>query len=73
MLETSGMARPHYADIFERVARMSPAQFEERRQIADLSFLAQRIASTVYADGRGTERLFPFELMPSVQQIGGLQ
>ena len=38
---------------------MAPAQFEERRKLADLSFLLQGITFTVYSDGRGTERLFP--------------
>ncbi len=45
---------------------MVPAQFEERRQHADLSFLLQGITFTVYSDGRGTERLFPFDLIPRI-------
>src|ERR1700738_2749004 len=58
--------RPHYSKIFQKLARMVPSQFEERRQHADLSFLLQGITFTVYSDGRGTERLFPFDLMPRV-------
>jgi uncharacterized circularly permuted ATP-grasp superfamily protein len=58
--------RPHYAKIFEKLASMVPAQFEERRQHADLSFLLQGITFTVYSDGRGTERLFPFDLIPRI-------
>jgi uncharacterized circularly permuted ATP-grasp superfamily protein len=45
---------------------MSTAEFEERRQLADLSFLLQGITFTVYSDGRGTERLFPFDLAPRI-------
>ncbi len=45
---------------------MAPAQFEERRKLADLSFLIQGITFTVYSDGRGTERLFPFDLIPRI-------
>jgi len=45
---------------------MAPAQFEERRKLADLSFLLQGITFTVYSDGRGTERLFPFDLIPRI-------
>ena len=66
MFEAPGVPRPHYADVFRRLAGMSPSQFEERRQIADLSFLVQGITFTVYADGRGTERLFPFDLIPRI-------
>ena len=58
--------RPHYSKIFEKLAQMVPSQFEERRKHADLSFLLQGITFTVYSDGRGTERLFPFDLIPRI-------
>src|SRR5947199_7575390 len=45
---------------------MAMGQFDERRQLADLSFLLQGITFTVYNDGRGTERLFPFDLVPRI-------
>lgn len=45
---------------------MAPAQYEERRKLADLSFLLQGITFTVYSDGRGTERFFPFDLIPRI-------
>ncbi len=61
-----GKARPHYAKILERFSRMASGEFEERRQLADLSFLMHGITFTVYSDGRGTERLFPFDLIPRV-------
>lgn len=39
MFSAAGVPRPHYAKIFEKPAAMMPAQFEERRQHADLAFL----------------------------------
>ena len=66
MFEERGKPRPHYSKIFEKLARMVPSQFEERRKHADLSFLLQGITFTVYSDGRGTERLFPFDLIPRI-------
>jgi uncharacterized circularly permuted ATP-grasp superfamily protein len=66
MFSAPGAPRPHYARMFQRLAAMAPAQFEERRQLADLSFLMQGITFTVYSDGRGTERLFPFDLIPRI-------
>src|ERR1700689_1941923 len=66
MFSAQDQPRPHYAKIFEKLAAMIPAQFEERRQHADLSFLLQGITFTVYSDGRGTERLFPFDLIPRI-------
>ena len=66
MFSAADTPRPHYAKIFERLASMAPSQFEERRQHADLAFLLQGITFTVYSDGRGTERLFPFDLIPRI-------
>src|SRR3977135_3530657 len=63
MFAAADQPRPHYAKIFEKLASMVPSQFEERRQHADLAFLLQGITFTVYSDGRGTERLFPFDLI----------
>src|SRR5437016_7770154 len=58
--------RAPYAKIYQKLARMVASQFEERRQQADLAFLLQGITFTVYSDGRGTERLFPFDLIPRI-------
>jgi uncharacterized circularly permuted ATP-grasp superfamily protein len=66
MFSSPGVPRGPYATIFQRLASMAPGQFEERRKLADLSFLIQGITFTVYSDGRGTERLFPFDLIPRI-------
>jgi len=66
MFASQGLARSHYTRLFDRIGAMAPAQFEERRKLADLSFLLQGITFTVYSDGRGTERLFPFDLIPRI-------
>src|SRR5919108_89536 len=66
MFSARGEPRPHYSKIFQKLASMLPAHFEERRRLADLAFLMQGITFTVYSDGRGTERLFPFDLIPRI-------
>jgi len=66
MFSAQGCARSHYARLFEKLGVMAPNQFEDRRKHADLSFLLQGITFTVYSDGRGTERLFPFDLIPRI-------
>src|ERR1700733_10623804 len=66
MFSASDVPRPHYPKIFEKLGAVMPAQFEDRRKHADLSFLLQGITFTVYSDGRGTERLFPFDLIPRI-------
>src|ERR1700723_4591325 len=66
MFTAPGAPRLHYAQLFQKLAAMEMAQFEERRKLADLAFLLQGITFTVYSDGRGTERLFPFDLVPRI-------
>jgi uncharacterized circularly permuted ATP-grasp superfamily protein len=58
--------RSHYEKVFTALSSFTSAEFEERRRLADLSFLLQGITFTVYSDGRGTERLFPFDLIPRI-------
>src|ERR1700686_5671760 len=66
MFLAAGEPRPQYSKLFQKLGAMAPAQFEERRKLADLSFLIQGITFTVYSDGQGTERLFPFDLIPRI-------
>src|ERR1700683_5261746 len=66
MFSSPGHPRAQYTKLFHKFASMVPSQFEERRKLADLSFLLQGITFTVYSDGRGTERLFPFDLIPRI-------
>jgi len=66
MFAAGGVPRPHCAKLFRKLAAMEAGQFEERRKLADLAFLLQGITFTVYSDGRGTERLFPFDLIPRI-------
>ena len=66
MFSAPGAPRAHYKLLFQKLGSMGLRQFEERRKLADLSFLLQGITFTVYNDGRGTERLLPFDLIPRV-------
>src|SRR5271157_736040 len=66
MFLPSGEPRPHYAKLFQMLAAMPASQFEDRRNLADIAFLLQGITFTVYSDGTGTERLFPFDLIPRI-------
>src|SRR5438046_589679 len=66
LIGPNGQPRPCAAAMYEKLAAMPLAVFEERRQLADLSYLVQGITFTVYSDGRGTERLFPFDLVPRI-------
>ncbi len=66
LIAPNGHPRPCAITMYENLAKMPLGDFEERRKLADLSYLVQGITFTVYSDGRGTERLFPFDLVPRI-------
>ncbi len=58
--------RPHYGKVFERFKEMEREEFERKRALAASTFLGQGITFTVYNDDQGTERIFPFDLVPRI-------
>jgi uncharacterized circularly permuted ATP-grasp superfamily protein len=64
MLDEDGDLRPHYRRIHDLWDRLTPEQMLERRRAVDAAFLRQGITFNVYGDAAGSERIFPFDLMP---------
>lgn len=58
--------RPHYRRLAERLGTLPLEEFDERRATVDLAFLRRGVTFTVYSDTQGTERIFPFDLIPRV-------
>lgn len=61
-----GQVRPHYEAVVQAVDRMTPEEFASKQLGADAAFLKQGVTFTVYGDDQGTERIFPFDLMPRI-------
>jgi len=61
-----GQPRSHYQPFMQAMARLNPAEFQKIQQMADLSLLNQGVTFTVYSDARGTEKIFPFDLIPRI-------
>jgi uncharacterized circularly permuted ATP-grasp superfamily protein len=59
-----GSLRTPYAALAENLAGMTEEELQRRKQSADLSFLTQGITFTVYGREEGTERIFPYDLLP---------
>lgn len=66
MFSAPGVPRAHYRPLFEHLVGLTPAEFRQRQQTADLSFLRQGITFNVYRNEQGTERTFPFDLVPRI-------
>jgi uncharacterized circularly permuted ATP-grasp superfamily protein len=66
MFDASGEVRSDYRLLYERLKEMSPRDLQQRQGYADLTFLNQGITFTVYGDDEGTERIFPYDLLPRI-------
>jgi uncharacterized circularly permuted ATP-grasp superfamily protein len=64
MRTPDGGIRPHYQALVEVLASLPHEELLRRKQSADLSFLTQGITFTVYGRDEGTERIFPYDLLP---------
>src|SRR6202044_326422 len=64
MREPGGEVRPQYRALAETLARLPAEELQRRKQSADLAFLTQGITFTVYGRDEGTERIFPYDLLP---------
>ena len=58
--------RPAYEDFVTRLLKWQEGEFEARQSRADLALLNAGITFTVYNDDQGTERIFPFSLVPRI-------
>jgi len=50
--------------LLDRLGQLSVQEFQQRRTSADLAFINNGITFSVYSDRRGTEKIFPFDLIP---------
>ena len=66
MFEANWRARPHYGPLIEELLVASQDELRQRQLEADRAFLTQGITFTVYGDDQGTERIFPFDLLPRI-------
>src|SRR5439155_2655369 len=56
----------HYQKFQQRFATLSPEELDNKRKAIELAFLRQGITFNVYGDAQGTERIFPFDLVPRI-------
>lgn len=50
--------------LLDRLGGLDEHEFHQRRTSADLAFINNGITFSVYSDRRGTEKIFPFDLIP---------
>ncbi|MEM9079436.1 MAG: circularly permuted type 2 ATP-grasp protein [Verrucomicrobiota bacterium] len=65
-VDGKGEVRAHYAKVLERLGGVTAEEFTTIQRTLSLAFLRQGVTFTVYGDGEGTERIFPFDPVPRV-------
>jgi uncharacterized circularly permuted ATP-grasp superfamily protein len=64
MFEGAGLPRRCYESLLKAIERVDPIELRAYQSAADLSFLHQGVTFTVYGRDEGTERVFPYDLLP---------
>jgi len=66
LFDAEGRPRREAQRVVGLLDRMGPAEFRARKRISDLMFRDAGVTFSVYSDGRGVERIFPFDPIPRV-------
>jgi uncharacterized circularly permuted ATP-grasp superfamily protein len=67
MFASPGRPHPHYERLFERFGEMEGiSELLARQRTADQTFVNRGVTFTVYSDNKGTEKIFPFDLIPRI-------
>ncbi len=66
LLQPDREPRQHYQSLYKHLLSLPPDELNRRQNAADLSFLNQGITFTVYGSTEGTERIFPYDLIPRI-------
>ncbi len=66
MFLPDGELHPHAEPLLEHLSSLPTTELQRRKQAADLSFLNQGITFTVYGRQEGTEKIFPYDLLPRI-------
>ncbi|HEY6413869.1 MAG TPA: circularly permuted type 2 ATP-grasp protein [Edaphobacter sp.] len=66
MFLPNGELHSHTEPLLEHISSLPTEELQRRKQAADLSFLNQGITFTVYGRQEGTEKIFPYDLLPRI-------
>ena len=70
LLAPDGSPRPAARALVEQLEQLGLAELEQRQLLADLDILSMGITFTVYSDGKGIDRAWPFDVVPRVIEAG---
>src|SRR5487761_530023 len=66
MLAPSGQPRPGYRTLYDHLNRLGAKELSRRHDLAIQRFRDHGITFAVYPDAQGTDKVFPFDIIPRV-------
>jgi len=66
LLDANGEPRPAARALLEQLRALEHAELQERQDLAEIDILTMGITFTVYSDGRGIDRAWPFDIIPRI-------
>jgi uncharacterized circularly permuted ATP-grasp superfamily protein len=66
LIDETGRPRAAAGELVRSIEALGMAELQERQDLAALDILAMGITFTVYSDGRGIDRAWPFDIVPRV-------
>ena len=66
MFNADGTPRPYARLLFERMASVGDAELRRYQQTAEQALFRMGITFNVYGDEAGTEKIFPFDIIPRI-------
>ncbi|WP_034764824.1 circularly permuted type 2 ATP-grasp protein [Chrysiogenes arsenatis] len=66
MFDASGKPRPATKLLYERITSLKPGELKMRQAASEKALLDLGITFTVYGNEEGTEKVFPFDVLPRV-------
>jgi uncharacterized circularly permuted ATP-grasp superfamily protein len=66
MFAPGHVPRDAYRLLFDRLLELPASEWRQRQQAADRAFLNQGVTFTVYGNDEGTERIFPYDILPRI-------
>ncbi len=68
LFDATGVARSGAALLVQRIEALSAGELHRRQEAAEVALLNMGITFNVYGEEAGTERIFPFDIIPRIVQ-----
>lgn len=65
---SNNVVRNHYRDFVTGFSKFDVSEMDQKNDLAKKLFMTQGITFTVYNDGEGIEKIFPFDVVPRIIQ-----